>query len=329
MPPPPPAPTPKEVEKRERRIIKLTREWTENVLGKHWSKQMRNSSSVQKLLWYGIPPQVRPSAWSAIIGNDLKITEELFEIFKERGRLVRVGPRANGDVAELRGVDQEQINKEHSLRLIETDIPRTFPLLKIFHENGPLHEPLVDVLQAYVAYRPDIGYVQGMSYLASMLLLNTDTFNAFVALANLLHQDIYYSFFRMDVKTMRHYVQAFQVLFQDQLSSLFKHFKTIDITPDMFIYEWLLTVFSRSLPLDIAHRIWDNFLYYGPSFLFRTALGILRMYQPYLLKMGFENCLMLLNRPPAEMNEEDLFECIGRIKCSPEKFETILEQCKQ
>jgi len=30
--------------------------------------------------------------------------------------------------------------------------------------------------QAYVFYRPDVGYVQGMSYLAAMLLLSMDTF---------------------------------------------------------------------------------------------------------------------------------------------------------
>ena len=38
---------------------------------------------------------------------------------------------------------------------------------------------LRDVLEAYTAYRPDIGYVQGMSYLAAILLLNMDTYECF------------------------------------------------------------------------------------------------------------------------------------------------------
>jgi hypothetical protein len=38
----------------------------------------------------------------------------------------------------------------------------------------------------YVFFRPDVGYVQGMSHLAAMLLLNLDVFPAFVAFANLL-----------------------------------------------------------------------------------------------------------------------------------------------
>ncbi len=55
-------------------------------------------------------------------------------------------------------------NKEASLMLIAADIPRTFPELRVFHgPHGPLYEDLLDLLLAYVALRPDVGYVQGMS----------------------------------------------------------------------------------------------------------------------------------------------------------------------
>ena len=30
---------------------------------------------------------------------------------------------------------------------------------------------IIQVLEAYICYRPDVGYVQGMSYLAAMLIL--------------------------------------------------------------------------------------------------------------------------------------------------------------
>jgi len=46
------------------------------------------------------------------------------------------------------------------------------------------------VLEAYVCFRPDIGYVQGMSYLAAVMLLYMDTFPAFCCLANLLNTPI-------------------------------------------------------------------------------------------------------------------------------------------
>mmetsp|Transcript_16563 Transcript_16563/g.31277 ORF Transcript_16563/g.31277 Transcript_16563/m.31277 type:complete len:234 (+) Transcript_16563:1042-1743(+) len=210
------------------------------------------------------------------------------------------------------------------MRIIQADIPRTFPQLKFFHKEGPFHLPLMEVLQGYVCYRPDVGYVQGMSYLAAILLLNMPTFDAFQCLANLLNQDIYFAFFRMDVDKMKTHLKVYQALMKEKLPNLHKHFETIDIKPGMYLYEWLLTIFSRSLPLDIAHRIWDNFLQHGQVFLFRTALGMLKTFEPRFLKMSFEDCLSILNRPPEDIDEKTLFENIYRIQLTSKRFERMV-----
>lgn len=51
-----------------------------------------------------------------------------------------------------------------------------------------------------VCLRPDVGYVQGMSYLAGMLLLYNDTYNTFVCFSNLLNNHFLISLFKMDIK---------------------------------------------------------------------------------------------------------------------------------
>lgn len=51
------------------------------------------------------------------------------------------------------------INKENSIEYIEHDIERTFPYLGIFKSGSPLAEDLREILKAFVASRPDIGYV--------------------------------------------------------------------------------------------------------------------------------------------------------------------------
>jgi len=60
-----------------------------------------------------------------------------------------------------------------------------------------------DVLEAYVSYRPDIGYVQGMSYLAAVLLLYLDPFPAFVCMANLLNRPCQLIFYRLEMNSVR------------------------------------------------------------------------------------------------------------------------------
>ncbi len=67
--------------------------------------------------------------------------------------------------------------REDTIALIPMDLLRTFPLLHLFGppntaSEGPLHKHVRDVLEAFAFYRPDLGYVQGMSYIAAMLSLH-------------------------------------------------------------------------------------------------------------------------------------------------------------
>jgi hypothetical protein len=57
--------------------------------------------------------------------------------------------------------------------LLEKDLPRTFPHLNEFFEQvQTIAESLREILHAFCAYRPEIGYVQGMSYIAGAILLH-------------------------------------------------------------------------------------------------------------------------------------------------------------
>ena len=50
--------------------------------------------------------------------------------------------------------------------------------------------------------RPDMGYVQGMSFLGAILLLQMEQEDAFVALANLLSHPLLKSMFSLDEATV-------------------------------------------------------------------------------------------------------------------------------
>jgi len=49
-------------------------------------------------------------------------------------------------------------------RQVDNDLSRTLAHLGLFTQAGPYAEELRRVLEAYCFYRPDIGYVQGMSF---------------------------------------------------------------------------------------------------------------------------------------------------------------------
>jgi hypothetical protein len=49
------------------------------------------------------------------------------------------------------------------------------------------------------------------------------------------------------------------------------------------------------MPISVACRIWDSFIIEGEVFLYRSALGILKLFHNQLLKADFEECVRLLH----------------------------------
>ena len=67
-------------------------------------------------------------------------------------------------------------------------------------QGGPYYDILHCLLGAYVCYRPDVGYVQGMSFIAAVLILNLEAPDAFVCFANLLNRPCHMAFFCLNQK---------------------------------------------------------------------------------------------------------------------------------
>ena len=155
---------------------------------------MHNTRKAHNLWWKGLPPKVRGSVWKLAVGNELQLTKNLYYIMVERAKDTLKCCKEK-DSNKLQHLSQEAHDNVKSIQL---DVLRTFPHLCIFQESGPYHENLLNVLGAYASYRPDVGYVQGMSFLTAVLLLNTEPPDAFILLSNLLHQPCQRAFFRMD-----------------------------------------------------------------------------------------------------------------------------------
>jgi hypothetical protein len=184
------------------------------------------------------------------------------------------------------------------------------------------------VLGAYACYNVKMGYVQGMSFLTAVLLLNMDAPDAFICLANLLNTKYLLACFCMDQSKMNNYFRIHQLLFEYNLPKLYAHFEKQSIKPDLYLIEWIFTLFSKSLPLDVTSRVWDVFFRDGEEFLFRTALGILNLYKETLMQLDFIHILQFLTKLPDDINSTQLFKSIEQIKTSIDdgflKFEQLI-----
>lgn len=148
-----------------------------------------NSSERETLMWFFkancLSDGERKTLWKTKIGNPLSITSEQFDILKYR--LTRDGIK--------KAID----------KLICDDLNRTLPDYKQFEAGEAMYEDVKLLLSLWHIYRPDIGYVQGMSYLMVMLFYYYEGYECFTLFANLiLTKDIMYRSFSFNLKYVTH-----------------------------------------------------------------------------------------------------------------------------
>ncbi|XP_059050761.1 TBC1 domain family member 14-like [Achroia grisella] len=217
---------------------------------------------------------------------------------------------------------------ECSMELIQLDIARTFPHLCIFQPGGPYFDVLHELLAAYVCYRPDIGYIQGMSFIAAVLILNMEAPQAFVCFANLLDGPVLRAAFTRDGNTMQRLWQAYGLVARRSVPAL--EGLLARLAPELYLLEWLYTAFAKAMPLDAACRIWDLFLRDGGTFLFAAAVGILHLYQDELKDMDFITAAQFLTKLPEDLDTEALFRSISTVSLSVDgmTFEELVSCCE-
>lgn len=323
----------------EDRQSRICEEWVTSVLPS-WKKK-RSTARTRSLMFRGIPPRVRGRVWLVALGNPLNVPPDLYDILRERARDGRdeylrskdVIDKADGDVGGFGGHAEPMISEERSAhKAIMLDLPRTFPELAFFHADGSEYEDsLREILEAFIYLRPDIGYSQGMSFLAAVLLLYienpSDVFTCFVNM--LLHKSCFVHFFRMKMPEVRIYMSIHDKFMREEMPALHAHFKTHSVDPDLYMINWVMSLYCSALPLDFVSRIWDIYMLDGDVAIFRAALGILKLLMPQLLSMNFEDIAFLLSHIPTDDFEVDaLVRAIRGVRCvTRHKFKEHFRAC--
>lgn len=176
-------------DKKKLKLKKLQEVW-ENEILPNWFKKKRDYNYIKKYFYEGIPTSLRGRVWLLCIGNNFSITPEYYEIEVKKAvnilqQLQNSEIQARNEVSNKNNITNTSnnvnnlpgssekimtttpnnkynikiIDKEKSIKYIDLDIERTFPYLGIFKGSSPLGEDLREILQVFVASRPDIGYV--------------------------------------------------------------------------------------------------------------------------------------------------------------------------
>jgi|TARA_B110000285_G_scaffold212310_1_gene255737 hypothetical protein len=157
--------------------------------------------------------------------HDSEILEELYlKYYKIKKKLQML--------IQIDSPSYQVLAREKSISLIEQDIKRTFGDLALFQEGMKYHDSLLKILRAFAMYRPDIGYVQGMSYIAALVLLYIqDEYKSFMNFSNLMLKYPLMPFYTFNEEFVTKVLQLFKQLFQINLPDLCDHFEMEEIKP--------------------------------------------------------------------------------------------------
>jgi len=182
------------------------------------------------------------------------------------------------------------------------------------------------VLRAYSYYDREVGYCQGMNFIAGMFLTLMSEEESFWLLVSVMKEKpcSMRGLFGEGMRETHKVLHVAEKLIQQFLPRISKHFDHEHIHVTMYATQWLLTQFTSSFKFDLVTRVWDCFLGEGWKIIYRVMLALLQQYQTQLLKMSFEEILAFFRELPTRVNGPNMIQVALKIplrKKHIEKYE--------
>ncbi|XP_053556252.1 TBC1 domain family member 1 [Bombina bombina] len=165
------------------------------------------------------------------------------------------------------------------------DLGRTFPTHPYFSAQlGAGQLSLYNILKAYSLLDPEVGYCQGLSFVAGILLLHMSEEDAFRMLKFLMYDMGLRKQYRPDMITLQ--IQMYQLsrLLHDYHRDLYNHLEEYEIGPSLYAAPWFLTMFASQFPLGFVARVFDMIYLQGSEVIFKVALSLLGSHKPLILQ---------------------------------------------
>eukprot|EP00300_Choanocystis_sp_HF-7_P009370 c16397_g1_i1.p1 GENE.c16397_g1_i1~~c16397_g1_i1.p1 ORF type:complete len:313 (+),score=75.66 c16397_g1_i1:359-1297(+) len=225
-------------------------------------------------IWKGLPDPVRGQVWVELSG-----AREHFPIEEWSKKEV---PRATANQIAL-------------------DVPRTLPTNEFFSqldpETGMLtrneegHMKLAQLLHAYAAIDSEVGYCQGMNFVAAIPLFYMTPQQALEVFVFLMRELNYRSYFLPGFPRLKSSILILEALVEANLPRLCRHLKRYDVQLSFFVTQWFLTLFTYNLPFPAIIRIWDWLFIEGHDVIFTVCLAILKLVQAKMLALEGQDLL--------------------------------------
>ncbi|WUR02168.1 Rab-like GTPase-activating protein [Vairimorpha necatrix] len=246
----------------------IKKQWYEKI-DKYKSdyKKYKKNPTILKLVRSGIPISLKYTVWKIFINRGFQHEYDL-----------------------LKNVRTEYDHQIH------VDVQRTFRKHYLFFKPyGRGQSELFNVLTASANFIPSIGYCQGMSSFAGIILMYFPEEEAFEMMVNIIKKNNLETLFDKSLSKI-HKIQKLQselmkLIIPDVLNHLIKN----DIDINIYAISWYLTLFTR-FEIRYVLRFWDLFLYFEfPIFLY-IATSMLEFFGDVIMDLKDEQLVEFMSK---------------------------------
>uniref|UniRef100_A0A7I4Z190 Rab-GAP TBC domain-containing protein n=1 Tax=Haemonchus contortus TaxID=6289 RepID=A0A7I4Z190_HAECO len=275
-----------------------------NVWGdviRNWEHEIkRNPSTIKMLVKRGIPQHFRTIAWQLLSNASVSTIHEVYSDYMRQSSVFE--------------------------KVILRDIPRTFPEMGFFKDGGRGQASLFNVIKAYSIHDKEVGYCQGSAFIAGLLLMQMPEEEAFAVIVRLMENYRLRELYKPAMTELGLCIFQLDCLVQEQMPDLYTHFNNMGLDTSMYASSWFLTLFTTTMPIEIANRIMDCFFLEGMEFIFCVAMSILQQARVDLLRLDMEGMLKYFQRDVRERYECDadlLFAVASKVQLNPRKMRKL------
>ncbi|XP_014675899.1 PREDICTED: USP6 N-terminal-like protein [Priapulus caudatus] len=280
-------------EKQKQIEVERLTKWVKMM--KSWDKYI-NSEKLTRRIYKGIPHALRGEVWSRLLHIEKVKSEQKGIYEKMRVRARKLSP---------------------DIKQIDLDVNRTYRNHIMFRERYCVkQQALFHVLAAYSMYNTEVGYCQGMSQIAALLLMYLNEEDAFWALSVLLtdKRHAMHGFFVPGFPKLLRFQEHHDVVFKKFLSKLKKQFDKQEVYTSLYTTKWFFQCFLDRTPFTLSLRLWDIYVLEGEKLLVAAAYCILKLHRRTLQKMIFEHILEFLSREVEKNFGSDDDEAIDQLQ---------------
>ncbi|XP_066437171.1 TBC1 domain family member 4 isoform X2 [Eleutherodactylus coqui] len=198
---------------------------------------------------------------------------------------------------------------------ILVDLGRTFPTHPYFSAQlGAGQLSLYNLLKAYSLLDKEVGYCQGISFVAGVLLLHMSEQQSFEMLKFLMYDLAFRKQYRPDMMSLQ--IQMYQLsrLLHDYHRDLYNHLEEHEISPSLYAAPWFLTLFASQFPLGFVARVFDIIFLQGTEVIFKVALTLLSNNKEHIMACdSFESIVDFLKVNIPDMTKDTMEKIITQV----------------